>query len=161
MEISPDKTKELIDKYYKSREREILNKLQGKPDIQLKFIDEILQARKPTDSLDIQLVDLYIYLLCQYGERYLTCVHGEKYVSCKESECDNKEKKKKVVQKYVFQKLVEFDHSTEAVLNACRAADFKKACIFLELKSGGTENYLRALQYKFEVIFDCFSNKIK
>ena len=114
----------MIDKYFKSKEKAVIYKLNTEPEMQLLFIEKILQGRKQNESVDDEIIELYILLLCKSSD-----------------------KKKR---KEVLKKLQEYTY-TPNCLNYCKEYKIKDAWAYLEEKFGSPENIDKAIELKFEV----------
>ena len=124
MLINPEQTKDLIDKYFKSKEKSVIFKLDTQPELQLTFIEKVLQGRKQNEPIDDDIIDRYIFLLCQSSD-----------------------KKKR---KEVLTKLKEYTYTPNCLIY-CQKYKIKDAWAYLEEKFGSPENIDKAIELTFEV----------
>lgn len=127
--INCEQTKQLIERYFKSEEEAVVLSLSPEPEVQLEYLEKMLEGRQQGDWVDDKLLVLHIELLCRLQK-------GPNGV--------NRRKK-------ILQTLKAFDYPQDDCLEICKKYQIKEAWAYLEQKRGGTNGIETAVQLQFEV----------
>ena len=105
--------------------------LSPEPDMQLEYLDKMLEGRQQGDFIENKLLILHIDLLCRAKEK--AGDHG------------------KSIEKRIIKALKMNDYPQDDCLELCRKYNIKEAQAHLERKRGGSAGIEQAIRLQFEV----------
>jgi hypothetical protein len=65
IKINSERTRELVSRFLKASEKNIVVKLQAYPELQLEYIEHVLRDREEGKKIDNEVLTIHIQLLCQ------------------------------------------------------------------------------------------------
>lgn len=131
--INCELTKQLIERYFKAEEQIVVLSLSPEPEVQLEYLEKMLEGRQQGDFIDDKLLVLHIELLCRLKDKR------------------NSQGKKRG--KTILETLMANDYPQDDCVELCKKHQIKDAWAYLERKRGGSSGIHQALSLQLEVIF--------
>ena len=120
----------MIEKFFKAEEETVVMSLASEPEVQLEYLEKMLEGREQGDTSD-KMLNLHIELLCQLK--------------------DTKGPNGKRRRNNILQALQSNYYPQDACLEICKKYQIKEAWAYLERKRGGPAGMTQAINLQFEV----------